>query len=531
MAFLLHQLLSEAAQRDPVALAVSWQEEYLTYAELETTSNRLARALRSEGIVAGDRVGIHLNKSLASIISVYAILKAGACYVPLNPSTPGTRIADMARQCAMRALITSADIAIGKLADFPAEIPLRTIFFTDSVPNVQPLSRTAFLSYTDALECQSPAVLPTAGTDQDLAYILFTSGSTGEPKGVMLSHLNALTFVKWSHATFGLTAEDRLSNHAPLNFDLSIFDVFASARAGASVHLIPEMLSLFPTRLAELVDKQQITVWYSVPSVLRLLLTHGRIAERNLHQLRLILFAGEVFPNKYLAELMRVLPRARYFNLYGPTETNVCSYYEVTTPPDPAGPPIPIGKACENTELIALDPEGRRVTEPGREGLLYARGAAVMQGYYGRPVETAASFIPNPFAPGREEKVYATGDWVTLDARGDYLFIGRRDHMVKIRGYRIELGEVEAVLYRHPAVREAVAVPVADENLGNRLQAFVVIDAAAGITDQDLRQHCARFLPQYVVPDVVEFRESLPRTTTDKIDRPRLKAEAARRGA
>jgi amino acid adenylation domain-containing protein len=473
-------------------------------------------------------VGIHLNKSLTSTISVYAILKAGACYVPLNPSTPGERIANVVRQCAMRALITSADIATGKLVDFPADIPLRTIFFTDSIPDVQPPERTAFLNCEEVLEPQSAAALPTAGTDQDLAYVLFTSGSTGEPKGVMLSHLNALTFVNWSHATFGLTAEDRLSNHAPLNFDLSVFDVFAAARAGASVHLIPEMLSLFPTRLAEWVERQQISVWYSVPSVLRLLLTHGRIAERDLHQLRLILFAGEVFPNKFLAELMRVLPRARYFNLYGPTETNVCSYYEVTTPPDPAGPPIPIGKACENTDLIALDAEGRRVTKLGHEGLLYARGSAVMQGYYGRPAETAASFIPNPFASGREEKLYATGDWVTLDDRGDYLFIGRRDHMVKIRGYRIELGEVEAVLYRHPAVREAVAVPVADENLGNRLEAFIVIDSSADITAQDLRQHCARFLPKYVVPDVVEFRDSLPRTTTDKIDRSRLKAEAAR---
>jgi acyl-coenzyme A synthetase/AMP-(fatty) acid ligase len=328
--------------------------------------------------------------------------------------------------------------------------------------------------------------------------------------------------VNWAAETFGFRPDDRLSNHAPFNFDLSILDLFGAAAAGASVTLVPEGLGVFPSRLADLIESERITVWYSVPSVLTLLLTRGKLAARDLGSLRWVLFAGEVFPVKYLRELMNALPHARYANLYGPTETNVVTWYEVPALDPTRTEPIPIGKACANTDCLAIGEDGALVSQPGEEGLLYVRGSTVMHGYFGRPDETEAAFAANPFAVGGEDSLYCTGDWVSVDEDGNYLFLGRRDHMVKSGGYRIELGEIETALFSHALVTDAVAVAVPDEVLGNRIRAFAV---AEGVSEQDLKTHCASMLPRYMVPEGIEFRDVLPRTPTDKIDRPRLVAE------
>jgi acyl-coenzyme A synthetase/AMP-(fatty) acid ligase len=259
--------------------------------------------------------------------------------------------------------------------------------------------------------------------------------------------------------------------------------------------------------------------------VLSLLLSRGKLEGRDLGALRLVLFAGEVFPTKHLRALMQKLPHPRYANLYGPTETNVCAYYEVEPIAPEQSAPIPIGKACANTDLIAIDVNGQKVMEPGREGLLYARGSIVMQGYYGRPKESAACFIRNPFAAGREENLYCTGDWVTLDEKGNYLFVGRKDHMIKTRGYRVELGEIEAVMVAHPAVEEAVALAIADDQIGNTIRAIVTLSNCHSTTSPELKRHCAQKLPPYMIPEEIEFRDSLPRTGNGKIDRQRLQRE------
>jgi amino acid adenylation domain-containing protein len=527
MAYVLHQLLTESAARRPDAEAVRLLNEAITYRQLETRSNQLAHALIKSGVIPGDRVGIYLHKSPAAIVSIFGTLKTGACYVPVDANAPGLRLMEIARQCEFRALITSCTLSEKLGNASKEEWPMAAIFFVDKVSNVVP-AREA-LTFADALPSQSVTPPSVNVIGHDLAYILFTSGSTGTPKGVMLSHLNALTFVNWGFDTFAITAQDRLSNHAPFNFDLSVFDIFVAVKAGAAISLVPEGLSVFPVQLSSFIQDQRITVWYSVPMVLTLLQSRGKLEERDLSALRLVLFAGEVFPTKHLRALMQKLTHPRYTNLYGPTETNVCAYYEV----DPISPeesaPIPIGRACANTDLVAIDAEGRKVTAPGKEGLLYARGSIVMQGYYGRPKESAACFIRNPFAPGREENLYCTGDWVTLDEKGNYLFVGRKDHMIKTRGYRVELGEIEAVMVAHPAVDEAVALAVPDEEIGNTIRAIVTLSNSRSLTSPELKRHCAEKLPPYMIPEEIEFRDSLPRTGTGKIDRQRLQGETIRR--
>jgi len=522
MASVLHQLLSESAAHHPEAEAVRLLDQALSYAELEKLSNQLAHALIEIGVVPGDRVGIYLHKSPLAIAALFGIMKTGACYVPVDQNAPGMRLAEIARQCSFRALITSSLLYEKLNGLFLDDCPMRAIFFIDKAPNT--VVPTSAFRFADSLPSQ-PATSPAINViDQDLAYILFTSGSTGTPKGVMLSHLNALTFVNWACDTFAISNEDRLSNHAPLNFDLSVFDIFAAIKTGAAISLVPEGLSTFPTRLSSFIQDQRITVWYSVPMVLTLLI-RGKLAERDLSRLRLVLFAGEVFPIKHLRNFRSMLPKPRMANLYGPTETNVCTWYEVGEIPEDRTTPVPIGKECANMEVIAIDEAGKRIVTPGEEGLLYARGSNVMQGYYARPSESAACFISNPFASGRDERLYCTGDWVTLDENGDFVLIGRKDHMIKTGGYRVELGEIEAVMVAHPAVNEAVALAIPHQTIGNVIRAIVATNDHNSVSSSDLKRHCAEKLPPYMIPEEIEFRDSLPRTSNGKIDRQRLLQE------
>jgi amino acid adenylation domain-containing protein len=526
MAYLLPQLLTSSAARDPDHEAVVFKDQRLSYGELERASNQLARALRGLGVRRGDRVGIYLAKSPASLVSIYGILKTGAAYVPIDPGAPTRRLAYIVGNCGIRCLITSND-RLGRLRQaFPEPAALETLLVADwDAPREAAAPAGARLvAWSPALAAESDAAVPLEGIDTDLAYILYTSGSTGEPKGVMLSHRNALTFVDWARERFAVTAADRLSSHAPLHFDLSIFDVFVAAAAGATLVLVPAETTLFPLPQAQLMAEARITVWYSVPSALILMLTHLDLRELPLDQLRLILFAGEVFPVKYLRQLHEALPRARLANLYGPTETNVCTYYEVEDVPADRTEPFPIGRACENTEVFALDEAGR-LCGVGEVGELYVRGLTVMQGYWGRPEDTARVLAQNPLQPHFTDLVYRTGDLVKLDASGDYLFLGRRDNQIKSRGFRIELGEIETALYNHPAVREAAAVAIPDEQIGNRIHAYVALHEAGAATASDLERHCIAALPRYMVPEQITLRPTLPKTSTGKIDRRGLVAE------
>ena len=360
--------------------------------------------------------------------------------------------------------------------------------------------------------------------ETDLAYILYTSGSTGTPKGVMISHRNSLTFVDWAAAAVGLSEQDRVCSPAPLHFDLSVFDVFATCRAAACLAVLPAGAATFPVSIARWLEAERISVWYSVPSVLTLLACYGSLQQFDLSGLRTVIFAGEVFPPKHLARLMAELPHPRYLNWYGPTETNVCTAFEVPAG-EADGRPAPIGKACANTEVFAVTSEGHRVSRPGEVGELYVRGPSLMRGYWGQPAKTSEALVRNPLRAESDELVYRTGDLVTLEPSGNYAYLGRRDSMVKIRGYRVELGEIEATLYRHPAIREAAVLPVPDELLGNRLRAVLTADGAGNLTRENVLDHCRQWLPGYMVPDIVEFREALPRTSTGKVDRAGLAQE------
>ncbi|MGH8934733.1 MAG: amino acid adenylation domain-containing protein [Acidimicrobiia bacterium] len=515
--YLLHHPLQASAARHPDQVAVADGARRMTYAELDTQANRLAHLLHQLGISPGDRVGLCLEKSLEAVVGIYGILKAGAAYVPLDPRAPAPRLGYIAADCGLSCLVTGAKMS-RKWDELRAEgAPLRTLLVLDSSEERVEASPADVEVVTAAALAPMPERPPPIPTiDADLAYILYTSGSTGVPKGVMLSHRNGLAFVEWAVDEFRVRSDDRLSGHAPFHFDLSIFDLFAASLAGAALALVPSRLSVFPIEVARFIEREGITVWYSVPSILIMLTEHGGLETGSLPSLRTMLFAGEVFPSKYLARLMALLPHVEFANLYGPTETNVCTAYRVPAPPDPAGGDIPIGQAIANDLTLVVTEDGR-LAPPGEVGELLVRGATVMQGYWGDPEKTAQRLVPNPFGPGL---VYRTGDLVVEEDDGNYRFLGRQDHQVKSRGYRIELGEIETTLNTHPQVVECVVVAIPDEMISNRLKAFVA--SGDHLTEGELVEFCAARLPRYMVPESFEFRDALPKTSTGKIDRQAL---------
>lgn len=517
---LIPQILSSTAARHGGRAALVMDSHIITYAELEVASNRFARSLTRNGVSRGDRVALWLPKSIETVVAIYGIMKAGAAYVPIDPGAPEARMAYIARDCSVAGLITLRERAGAVNAAFAGGAPMKAVWYTDAydaeVPSIGGVEGIAWQALSgeraESIDCPARA--------DDLAYILYTSGSTGEPKGVMLSHRNALSFVNWAADTFAISAEDRLANHAPFHFDLSVFDLYVGARTGATVFLVSSRIAAFPAATAKQWSEQKLTVWYTTPSTLVLMLTRGGLATVDLSALRLLLFAGEVFPVKYLRAFMELAPQARFANLYGPTETNVCTWYEVPSPPE-GHAPVPIGQACSNCELYIMD-EAFNPVSSGSAGELWVSGDTVMQGYWGRPERTSQTLKFIEVRPGLTVRAYNTGDLVRMRSDGNLEFLGRRDHQIKTRGYRVELGEIESVLHNHPAVDEAVVLALPDEIIGHRLAAVVVIKQKTEVTKAELQQHCADALPRYMVPATVEFRPTLPRTSSGKVDRQAL---------
>ncbi|MER5755695.1 amino acid adenylation domain-containing protein [Streptomyces sp. NPDC002088] len=483
----LHELVIHSARRHPDRTAVAAAGRELSYRELDRGADEFARLLATAGVGRGDRVVLWGDKSPEVVVAMQAVLRLGAVYVPQDGTAPVGRVVTVAHDCEARVVCATGD----RMAEITAT-----------------LGGTAVLDLEQAAAPTGAAAAPPADTEvkpDDPAFILYTSGSTGTPKGVSISHRNARAFVDWAVELLDAGPDDRFANHAPLVFDLSVLDLYAAFSVGASVRLVPAALAYAPGELVEFLHRERITVWYSVPSALILMIRGGRLLDRPAPDgLRAVLFAGEPFPIAHVRRLA-AWTDARLLNLYGPTETNVCTWHEVVPADLERERPVPIGKAASGDEVWARTDAGT-VAVPGEQGELIVTGPTVMLGYWGR-------------GPGSEE--YATGDIVTVLPDGGFDYVGRRDHAVKVRGHRIELGEIEITCNVHPDV-ETAAVVVAGEGMDARLVAFVVPVAGARPGALALRRHLAERLPSYMIVDHVHLLSDLPRTRNGKIDRPEL---------
>ncbi len=524
MRYLLQHLLHKSAEKYSDRPAVYDGARVMSYGELEERSNRVARLLLELGVKRGDRVGLYLDKSLESLVGIYATLKAGAVYVPFDPAAPARRLGYIARNCGVEVLLSNGRRHSSCPELRAAGAPIRAMLVQDTPTSELSGSSEVMAVGSDAVDQLPGAPLPEHTIRMDLAYILYTSGSTGEPKGVMLTHGNALAFVEWAAQEFAVTSSDRLSSHAPLHFDLSIFDVFAASAGGAAVDLVPPKLSMFPVEVGRFIRERGITVWYSVPSILSMLVLRGGLPANDFPRLRTLLFAGEVFPVRYLRNLMGLLPHVRFANLYGPTETNACTWYEVGPLTEDQTEPIPIGCAVADDEVFAVTDDGR-LAAPGEVGELFVRGSTVMCGYWGDPARTAEKLVAHPFRADLSDRAYRTGDLVLQADDGNWHFVGRRDAQIKSRGYRIELGEIEAAIYGHPEVEECAVVAIPDDMVTNRIKAFVVTKTC--VDERTLARATAERVPGYMVPEIWEFRPNLPKTSTGKVDRQALRLSAS----
>lgn len=488
----------------------------LSYAELDQLSDLVRDRLVAMGVREGDRVGLCLRKSANSVAVVLGVLKAGAAYVPVDAGAPLARCAYILHNCAVRAIFVDAAVADGLSAELAALGALAHMSVVGEAGEAGAGLRAALASES------APPSETVLSASSSLAYILYTSGSTGKPKGVMLTQENATSFVDWASETFAPNAEDRFSSHAPLHFDLSVFDLHLCFKHGATLVLINEDVGKDAPRLAQLIAEQRISIWYSAPSILALLAQFGQLERYDHTSLRQVHFAGEVFPVRHLRTLCELWRGPRYFNLYGPTETNVCTWYEVQ-PPVPAerSVPYPIGAVCSHLRAQVFDDSGSVVAAPS-EGELCIAGRGVMQGYWALPELSAKAFHVD--AAG--ERWYRTGDIVTDDGSGCYTYRGRRDRMVKRRGFRIELGEIESGLYRHAQIKEAAVIAVPDADAGVQIVAFLSAQEGKRPSLIEIKRFCAGALPLSMMPDRFSWHDSLPKTSTDKIDYQRLKEMA-----
>ncbi len=497
----LDDLLSASAKTFGGRAAVVDRGGTATYGELDALVNRIGHALLERGVRRGDRVGVWLDKSVKAIASMQAALRVGAAFVPLDPQSPPARVARIVKDCGI-----GVAVADRKRSALLAELGVASIV----TELAQGVSWPELASFDDGRLERSDV------SSDDLAYVLYTSGSTGAPKGVCMTHANGRAFVDWATREVGLSPEDRLANHAALHFDLSTFDVFGAFAVGAAVCVVPEAMAYLPDKLVRFCAEEQITVWYSVPTALVLMVDRGAMSARELPSLRAILFAGEVYPQKELRRLREAFPDAALYNLYGPTETNVCTFHRLArgSGTSELTAPLPIGRAASGDEVWAVKADGTRCAV-GEEGELWVSGPSVMHGYWGKDPLTGP---------------YRTGDIVRIveDEPPVFTFVGRTDRLVKANGYRIELGDVEAALLEHGAVREVAVVVRGTGNLA-RLVAYVVAASDPAPSLLGLKKHSAERLPRYMILDELIVLPTLPRTPNGKIDYERLRSNTDER--
>ncbi len=483
---LLCDWLRRSAAVAPDAPAIVEEDRVTSFSELFAQASALASRFIQHGVKMQDRIALVMPKNTEAIISVFASLLAGAVYVPIHPSWPKQRIEAVLADCAAR-LVIEADSHAPRIKDQQSGI---------CIPWQEQLT-------THPRQTALPPIAPFPEADAaDPALILFTSGSTGRPKGVVLSHNAVSTFVRWTAGEFQIGSLDRIASPSPLGFDLSTFDIFNMALCGAACVLVPAEIVWMPRFLVQFLRHAHITCWYSVPSILNGMLQEGRMAEHSFPGLRLILFAGEVFPSQGVACMQAAVPLAVCANLYGPTETNVVTWCRVPHGFD-GSRPLPIGHPCPYA-TVAVDDE---------TGELLAGGDSLMIGYWNHPEDTERAFVRL-----NGIQYYRTGDRVSVTPDGSYLFTGRIDRQVKRRGFRIELGEIEAALTRHADILEAAVIAAEDERKGTVITAFVRVRIQADLTLVPAKAHCARTLPPYMVPDHILFVDTLPKGNRGKID-------------
>ena len=512
-------LLRESARQTPDKEALVHGSERLSYREVAERVEHLAAGLQEAGLRRGDRIGIYLEPSVAQVLSIFAISRAGGVFVPINTQLFPEQVTHIAHDCGMKGLIAKA----ARLATLASLLP--------QVPSLQfaVLARTEeetlhLLVPLHRLEemCQivvaSPK--PTQSISKDLAAILYTSGSTGKPKGVMLSHANVIAGSSIVSTYLEITSSDRILAVLPFSFDAGMNQLMTAFHQGGTIVLIN---FVFARDIVQMLLKERITGLAGVPTLWSLLAQpNSTLQKQPLPELRYITNTGGAMPQAVLTVLRKALPTTKVFLMYGLTEAFRSTYLP---PSEVNRRPTSMGKAIPDTEILVVNENGQ-LCKPGEVGELVHRGPTVSMGYWGRPEDTSKALRPNPLLPpelGDCERVCYSGDLVKADEEGFLYYVGRRDTMIKSSGFRISPTEVEEVLFQSGQLRQAAVIGIPDDALGQSIKAFVVPRDGKAVNPDDLIAHCADRLPRYMVPKALDVLDELPKTTSGKVDYPALR--------
>jgi amino acid adenylation domain-containing protein len=500
----LHELFARQVARTPAAVAVTLEEQALTYEELDYRARGLAARLVELGVGPDERVGVLADRSLEMVVALLAVHKAGGAYLPLDPAYPGERLAAMLADAGPRLVLVQPE----RLADLPPA-------WGGPVVALEPAATAA---------AAAPDVDGGAGLD-NLAYVIYTSGSTGSPKGVMISHRAIFNRLAWMQSELPLSAADRVLQKTPFSFDASVWELFSPLLAGARLVLARPGGHQDTAYLVTEIARREVTILQLVPSMLRVFLEQP--GSERLPSLRRLYSGGEALPIDLVASLSGRLGTEMH-NLYGPTEAAIDATHWPCRLRD-ASPLAPLGQPIGNARVYLLDGRGQPVPM-GVPGELHIGGRGLARGYLGRPDLTAERFVPDPFATMPGTRLYRTGDLCRYARDGELEYLGRLDYQIKIRGFRIEPGEIEAPLRRHSGLREAVVVAWESEPGDRRLVAYVVPAGESEPSPGELRSWLAERLPEHMIPSSFMTLEALPLTVSGKVDRNRLPAPGGQNG-
>jgi len=511
---LIQHFLEDSARKFPAKTAIIERGGKYTYEEINRMADRLARAIRAHGIRRGDRVAVFMDNSIEAVISIFGILKADAVFLILSPSLKFIKLAYILNHCEAKGLICGVEKS-AELQGLSEAVPgMGFVIASGDASKVKGAFKCNVISWDDV---KGGAANPVRAVniDLDLACIIYTSGSTADPKGVMLTHRNMISAADSIIQYLGNTSEDVVLNVLPLSFDYGLYQVLMCFRFGGTLVLGKNFV--YPYEVMKLIEREAVTGFPGVPTLFAILLRMD-LSRFRLDSLRYITNTAAHLPVEHIARLRASFPRARVFSMYGLTECKRALYL----PPEELDRrPGSVGRAIPNEEAWIVDERGEKVG-PGIVGELVVRGSNVMAGYWRDETATNA-VLKQGKLPG--EKVLYTGDLFRMDEEGFFYFVGRKDDQIKTRGERVSPKEVESVLYRMKGISEAAVIPVPDVLLGNAIKAFITVENGSRLDEKGVILHCRRHLEDFAVPRYIEFRDDLPKNASGKIDRMVLKRE------
>jgi len=519
--FLVQHYIDDSKDQFSKNIALTYPEEQFTYQNLWISSNKLANLLKATNIERQDRVAICLKRSAKSVLAMIGALKADAIYVSIDSKIPVKRLQTVFDDCEPAAVISDRS-TIEKVIEILPKLQYNPkIVVLENEQELKIGSKGNFI-YQAHIDEQSGSQPTYQNIDTDIAQIIYTSGSTGIPKGVMISHLNIMNYIEWAVEEFQISHDDVILGTAPFHFDMSTFDIYCSLKAGCTLCIAPDIHLLFPKKLINLIDREKVTIWKGISSLLMYLAKTHSIANNDLSTLKKIIFAGEVLPTKYLIEWMNRYPEKEFYNGYGPSEgTGMSTFYRVEKVPGDPRDTIPIGKASANCEVILLKEDNSQagIAEIGE---ICIRGSGVSSGYWNDPEKTNNAFIPNPLGNSDSDRIYRTGDLGIKRKDGNIEFIGRKDQQVKWMGYRIELGEIESALLSFNEINDAVVILYENGSADSENELVACVEAEEESDLSQTMEQLLNLLPQYMVPKRIIPVHEIPRSDRGKVDRKKL---------